>query len=92
MQQISIAVTDIPMDTFTGAYASEVARQSAMQEELNIEKAVVRACRASALIVSALGAQDGIPWANEIDEFAVSSDAPQIANLGIGGEGEMLAT
>ena len=54
-----MAVTDIPRDTFTGAYASEVARQSAMQEDWDIEKAVTRACRASALIVSTLGAQDG---------------------------------
>ena len=54
-----------------------------MQEGWDIEKAVIRASKAAALTVSTLGAQEGIHWANEIDEFAISSDAPTIVEQGI---------
>jgi sugar/nucleoside kinase (ribokinase family) len=46
-----------------------------MGEEWDIEKAVVRACKAAAMVVSTLTAQEGIPWADEIDGFVGQSDA-----------------
>lgn len=58
-------------DTFTGAYSSDYLRQKAAGR-WNIEEAVVRANKAAALTIMKLGAQSGIPWANEIDRF----DAP----------------
>jgi predicted sugar kinase len=50
-----------------------------MGEEWNIEKAVVRACKASAMVVSTLTAQEGIPWADEIDSFVGLGDATAAA-------------
>ena len=84
-------VTDRFRDTFTGAYASEYVRQKRTGEDWDIEKAVVRANKAAALTVSTLGAQEGIPWANEIDVFAVSDDAPQTAEPGISAQDVLVA-
>lgn len=70
-------------DTFTGTYAPEYVRQKRMGEEWDIKKAVLRACKPSALIVCTLGAQEGIPWADEIDDFVVSSEAPTALEPGI---------
>lgn len=61
-------------DTFTGAYASEYVRQKKLQELWDIEKAVIRACKASALTICTLGAQEGIPWADEVDSFFVDRE------------------
>ena len=55
-------------DTFTGAYGSEYLRQK-VAGEWDIKKAITRANKAAALTIGKLGAQEGIPWANEIDEF-----------------------
>ena len=46
-----------------------------MGEEWDIEKAVVRACKAAAMVVSTYTAQEGIPWADEIDSFVGLGDA-----------------
>ena len=62
-------------DTFTGAYATEYVRQKITQDTWDIEKAVIRACKASAVTICTLGAQDGIPWADEIDIPTVDSNA-----------------
>ena len=35
----------------------------------NIRDAIIRANKASALTIGKLGAQAGIPWSDEIDEF-----------------------
>ena len=40
----------------------------------DIRAAVVRACTASALTVQKTGAQEGIPWADKIDEFAKAAE------------------
>lgn len=71
-------------DTFTGAYASEYVRQMHVNKDLNddnwdIEAAVVHACRAAALTFATLGAQEGIPWADEIEDFKVRQDAVKAA-------------
>ncbi|KAH0835214.1 ribokinase [Fonsecaea monophora] len=55
-------------DTFTGAYATDYLRQKQMGQ-WDIREAVVRACKAAALTITHLGAQEGIPWMDEIDNF-----------------------
>ncbi|GAB7324354.1 hypothetical protein MBLNU13_g08306t1 [Cladosporium sp. NU13] len=60
-------------DTFTGAYAAEYVRQEKAGEKWDIEKAVKRACAAGALTVTRAGAQEGIPWADQIDELLVEN-------------------
>ncbi|KAF2115016.1 Ribokinase-like protein [Lophiotrema nucula] len=69
-------------DTFTGAYASEYLRQKETGQ-WDIRKAVVRANKAAALTITHLGAQQGIPWANEIDRFNAPFNDPDISNLTI---------
>lgn len=56
-------------DTFTGVYAAEFIRQQREKQPWDIERAVRRACAAGALTVTKAGAQEGIPWANEIDDL-----------------------
>ncbi|OIW27701.1 Ribokinase-like protein [Coniochaeta ligniaria NRRL 30616] len=58
-------------DAFTGAYHSDYLRQKA-KGTWDIESAVIRANKAAAMTIRSVGAQDGIPWADEIDTF----DAP----------------
>lgn len=53
-------------DTFVGNYALECVRQKQRREEWNIQKAVERGCRAATRTIEKLGAQDAIPWADEI--------------------------
>lgn len=54
-------------DTFTAVYAAEYLRQKTTQEEWNIGKAVVRACKAAALCVTGLNSWDPVPWADEVE-------------------------
>lgn len=54
-------------DTFVGTYAVEYIRQKQRGEEWDIRKAIARACKASARTIERLGAQESIPWADEID-------------------------
>ncbi|KAH7017714.1 hypothetical protein EDB80DRAFT_874408 [Ilyonectria destructans] len=58
-------------DTFTGAYSSDYLCQKA-KRTWDIRSAVVRANKAAAITIQNMGAQDGIPWVDEIDDF----DAP----------------
>ncbi|KAG8162481.1 hypothetical protein KVR01_008246 [Diaporthe batatas] len=58
-------------DTFTGAYSSEYIRQKS-EGSWNIESAVIRANKAAAITIQSVGAQAGIPFSDEIDDF----DAP----------------
>ncbi|KAI0437236.1 Ribokinase-like protein [Xylaria telfairii] len=58
-------------DAFTGAYAASYLRQKA-QGQWDIRSAVVRSNKAAAITIQAMGAQAGIPWGDEIDNF----DAP----------------
>lgn len=53
-------------DTFVGNYATEYIRQKQLGE-WDISKAIARACKASARVIERLGAQEAIPWADEID-------------------------
>lgn len=55
-------------DTFIGAYASDYIRQRA-KGSWDIRSAVIRANKAAAIAIQSFGAQDGIPWADEIDNF-----------------------
>lgn len=54
-------------DTFVGNYALEYVRQRQRREEWNIQRAVERGCRAATRTIEQLGAQESIPWADEID-------------------------
>lgn len=59
-------------DTFTGAYAAEYVRQKKRSSEsfsFDIEAAVIRACKAGAICVGAIGSQTSMPWADEIESF-----------------------
>ncbi|KAI9662757.1 MAG: hypothetical protein M1829_006152 [Trizodia sp. TS-e1964] len=62
-------------DTFTGAYASDYLRQKA-KGIWDIKSAVIRANKAAAITIQTVGAQDGIPWADEIDNFNAPHKAP----------------
>lgn len=53
-------------DTFVGNYAAECTRQRQLGE-CDISKAIARACKAAARTIGRLGAQEAIPWAEEID-------------------------
>ncbi|XXG97841.1 hypothetical protein Hte_004155 [Hypoxylon texense] len=55
-------------DTFTGAYASDYLRQKA-QGKWDIMAAVIRSNKAAAKTIQRVGAQTGIPWADEIDKI-----------------------
>ncbi|KAJ9611448.1 putative ribokinase [Cladophialophora chaetospira] len=62
-------------DTFTGAYATEYLRQK-RQGRWDIRAAVIYACKAAALTITKIGAQEGIPWMDEIQDFHGPADAP----------------
>lgn len=68
------------LDTFTGAYASEYLRQKEAGQ-WDIKRAVNRANKAAALKITRLGAQQGIPWADEIDRFDAPFHDPDISTL-----------
>ncbi|KAK6506382.1 hypothetical protein TWF506_011297 [Arthrobotrys conoides] len=56
-------------DTFVGAYAVGYVRSKVQgQAKWNIAKAVKRACKASAMTIQHFGAQETIPWSDEIDK------------------------
>ncbi|KAK1675381.1 ribokinase [Colletotrichum godetiae] len=50
---------------FAGAYASEYLRQ----DDWDIKSAVIRGNKAAAIAIQSSGAQEGIPWGDEIDKF-----------------------
>ncbi|KAK6524569.1 hypothetical protein TWF281_011473 [Arthrobotrys megalospora] len=54
-------------DTFVGTYAVGYVRSKQLGK-WNIAKAVKRACRASAMTIQHFGAQESIPWSDEIDK------------------------
>ena len=64
-------------DTFTGAYSSDCLQQKEA-EKWDIEQAVVRANKAAALTITRMGAQKGIPWADETDRFNPPLNDPRI--------------
>jgi len=49
-----------------GNYAKDYIKQKQLGQ-WDISKAVARACQASARTIERLGAQESIPWADEID-------------------------
>ena len=69
-------------DTFTGAYASEYLRQKEAGQ-WDIKRTVDRANKAAALTITKMGAQQGIPWADEIDRFDAPFNDPDISALTI---------
>jgi len=62
-------------DTFVGTYGVEFVKQKRMGK-WDIRHAVQRACKASARTICVLGAQEAIPWADEIDP--VSAEDPPV--------------
>ncbi|KAH6996529.1 Ribokinase-like protein [Ilyonectria sp. MPI-CAGE-AT-0026] len=58
-------------DTFTGAYSSDYLCQKA-KRTWDIRSAVFRANKAATITIQSMGAQDGIHWVDELDDF----DAP----------------
>ncbi|PGH18375.1 hypothetical protein AJ79_00442 [Helicocarpus griseus UAMH5409] len=66
--EIKVVDTTGAGDTFTGAYASDYLCQKETGQ-WDIRRAVVRANKAAALAITKMGAQKGIPWADEIDAF-----------------------
>lgn len=54
-------------DTFVGTYALEYVRQMHRGEVWDIKKAVELGCKAAAHTIRQLGAQDSIPWADDLD-------------------------
>lgn len=69
-------------DTFTGAYASEYLRQKTAGK-WDIKSAIIRANKAAALTIGKLGAQEGIPWADEIDHFEAELNTTRTSELSI---------
>ena len=65
-------------DTFTGAYASDYLRQKA-EGKWDIRSAVDRANKAAALTIQSVGAQHGIPWADDIDSFDAPYKKPTVS-------------
>jgi hypothetical protein len=57
-------------DTFVGTYAVEYVKQK-QHGKWDIRAAVERACKASARTIEQLGAQESIPWADEVDPHRV---------------------
>ncbi|KAF6810478.1 hypothetical protein CSOJ01_06290 [Colletotrichum sojae] len=61
----------------TTAYASDYLRQKASGGAWDIRSSVIRENKAAVMTIQTVGAQDGIPWADEIDAF----DAPRMVVL-----------
>jgi len=58
----------IRSDTFVGYYAMEFVRQNQTKPlQWDIRKAVEMGCKAAARTISGIGAQDAIPWADEVE-------------------------
>ncbi|GAM42074.1 hypothetical protein TCE0_043f15717 [Talaromyces pinophilus] len=65
-KNINVIDTTGAGDTFVGNYATEYIKQKQLGT-WDISRAVTRACKASARTIQRLGAQESIPWADEID-------------------------
>lgn len=63
-------------DTFTGAYASKYVQQKSVGE-WNIRKAVIRVNKGAATTMKSVGAQNGIPWSDEIEKFEGTEMSPR---------------
>jgi hypothetical protein len=62
-------------DIFVGTYGVEFVKQKRMGK-WDIRHAVQRACKASGRTICVLGAQEAIPWADEIDPPVESPSLP----------------
>ncbi|KAK7517073.1 Ribokinase-like protein [Phyllosticta citriasiana] len=70
-KKVKVVDTTAAGDTFVGAYAVAVAKSKASQDAGNpfdIDSAIAFANRAAAFTVQKNGAQDAIPWLNEVGE------------------------
>ncbi|KAK8173364.1 Ribokinase-like protein [Phyllosticta citrichinensis] len=70
-KKVKVVDTTAAGDTFVGAYAVAVARSKASQHAGNpfdIDSAIAFANKAAAFTVQKNGAQDAIPWLNEVGE------------------------
>jgi ribokinase len=81
----------IGSDTFTGAYASDYLRRKGAGR-WDIRRAVIRASKAAALTITRMGAQTGIPWADEIDRFHAPFNEPDIAERTVSDDGGNLVS
>ncbi|KAL9042345.1 MAG: hypothetical protein Q9214_003809 [Letrouitia sp. 1 TL-2023] len=66
VKDVAVKDTTGAGDTFVGMYAVEVIQQK-KRGQWDIEAAIKRACKASARTIERLGAQESIPWLDEID-------------------------
>jgi ribokinase len=62
---VKVVDTTAAGDTFVGAYAVEATK--GMSGRWNIEEAVRRSCKAAARTIEKRGAQDAIPWEDEVE-------------------------
>ena len=53
-------------DTFTGAYAADVVRQKRLGKDWDIKRSVELGCKAAAWTIKEIGAQESIPWLDEV--------------------------
>lgn len=63
----SVVDTTAAGDTFIGAYAVQIVKKDAF-DTAEMDEIMAVACKASARTVERKGAQDSIPWADEIDK------------------------
>jgi len=54
-------------DSFIGAYAVDYVRQKHRGEKFDIVQAITFASKAAARTIEAIGAQESLPWADEMD-------------------------
>lgn len=80
LSRIWFVLTVAASDTFTGAYASDYLRQKTAGN-WDIKSAIIHANKAAALTIGKLGAQEGIPWADEIDQFEAELNVTNISQL-----------
>jgi hypothetical protein len=68
---MNLETNELSSDTFVGYYAMEFVRQNRTRPfqsfQWDIRKAVELGCKAAAKTISEIGAQEAIPWADEIE-------------------------
>lgn len=63
-------------DTFTGAYAVQFVRQKHIGL-WDIRKAVEYGCKASSRTIQSVGAQESIPWSDDLECAVLAPDATE---------------
>jgi ribokinase len=63
-----VVETDTNSDSFIGAYAVQYVKQKQQLGTFDIRKAIAYAHKAAARTIECLGAQESLPWMNEIEQ------------------------